>query len=267
VTLIDITALARGNGSGANASSSRLAKEEIDRALAQIDREHESKQWRSHRDDLVASVIMAFGGGTANVALRAARFFVEQAQSAADGSTMREIGQRMFYFSLAFAAIALDYVAAKSAFQPVEQRKSALEDVLRFGTDPDETKKRLALALQLVRGYLPNGTAVANKLRSRIEDETKVMPVDIIADVVVKMAGKGHLFEAGRVLERAAHEETLPKLADLSVEARAFAGAFFDYSGIDRVKMGSVFAGAVPAPGTAGAPKSAPETLFDDNKS
>ena len=190
VTLIDVTALTRGTSSEGITSATRLAKEAVDRVLAQIDKEHEGKEWRAHRDDLVASVIMGFGGGTANVALRSARFFVEQAQSAANGSKMREAAHRMFYFALSFAAIALDYVAAKNAFQPIGQRKSDLEDVLRYGTDPDETKKRLTLALQLVRRYLPNGSAIANQLRSRIDDETKMMPVDIIADVVVKMAGK-----------------------------------------------------------------------------
>ena len=160
VTLVDITALTRGSGSNGITSTSRLAKEEIDRILTQIDKEHESKQWRTHRDDLVASLLMGFGGGTANLALRSAKFFVEPAQLAANGSEAREFAHRMFYFALSFAAIALDYVSAKSAFQPIDQRKLELEDVLRFGTDPDETKKRLTLALQLVRGYLQNGAAV-----------------------------------------------------------------------------------------------------------
>lgn len=266
ITLIDITALNRGN-SNEMALTSRLVKEEVDRTLTQIDKEHEGKQWRSHRDDLVASLITGFGGGTANVALRSAKFFVEQAQSAADGSKMRETAQRMFYFALSFGAIALDYVAARSAFQPIGQRKSDLEDVLRFGTDPDETKKRLTLALQLMRVYLQNGGGVANQLRSRIEDETKAMPVDIIADVVIKMAGKGHLFEAGRELERAAHERSVPGLAELSIDARSFAGAFFDYSGIDRIKMGKVFGESIASSSDGILAASEPKTLFDDTKS
>ena len=140
ISLIDVTALTRGGSDGIN-SSSRLAKEDIDQALAQLDREHETKKWRLTRDEVVASVIMGFGGGTANVALRSAKFFAEQAQASSHRSAKRVFAQRMFYFTLSFAAIALDYVAAKNAFQPIADRRSDLEDVLRFGTDPDETKR------------------------------------------------------------------------------------------------------------------------------
>jgi hypothetical protein len=267
VTLIDITALTRPVGSDGPSSTARLAKEEIDRALAQIDKEHEGKLWRTHRDDLVASVIMGFGGGTANVALRSIKFFIEQAQSTVDGSSMHEVARRMFYFALSFAAISLDYVAAKNAFQPTEQRKSDIEDVLRFGTDPQETKRRLALSLQLLRNYLHNGGGIANQLRSRIDDETKAMPVDIVADVVVKMAGKGQLFEAARVLERAAHERNVPGLTELSVDARSFAGAVFDYLGFDRMVMGRVFGeGTANASNAEATAASEQKTLFDNTE-
>jgi len=207
ITLIDITALSRGNGSEGLHAISRLAKEDIDRLLGAMDKEHETKLWRSNRDDVVASVIMAFGGGTVNVALRATKFYADHILSSAPGSRTRETAQRMFYFALAFAAISLDFISARSAFQPIAQRKADLEDTLKFGSDPDETKRRLSLAFDLVRQYLPNGSATANQLRGRVNDATKSMPVDIVSDVVTKLAGKGHLFEVAKVLERAAHEK------------------------------------------------------------
>ncbi len=269
ITLIDISALSRNNGSEGIQAASRLAKEDIDKLLSTVDKEHESKLWRSTRDDLVASVIMGFGGGTINVALRAAKFYADQALSSAPSSRTREVAQRMFYFSLAFAAISLDFIASRSAFQPISQRKADLEETLRFGTDPDETKRRLGLAFELVRGYLPNGPATANQLRSRIDDATKQLPVDIIADVVMKMAGKGHLFEVGRIFERAAHEKVLPAISDLGTDARSFSGAIFDYFGFDRVKMSEALLASTSSPAESRGPsdggKSMP--LFgNDNK-
>jgi hypothetical protein len=170
-----------------------------------MDKEQESKSWRSYRDDVVASVLMGFGGGTANVALRAAKFYAENMLSSAPASKTREVALRMFYFSVSVAAIALDYITSQSAFQPIAQRKADLEDILRFGTDPSDTKRRLNLVLELVRSYLPNGAATASQLRARIDDASKAFPADIIAEVCA--------------LERAAHETKLPSLSELSNDA------------------------------------------------
>jgi hypothetical protein len=105
-------------------------------------KEQEGKSWRSNRDDVVASVLMGFGGGTANVALRAAKFYAENMLSSAPASKTREVALRMFYFSVSVAAIALDYITSQGAFQPLAQRKADLEDILRFGTDPSHTKRK-----------------------------------------------------------------------------------------------------------------------------
>jgi hypothetical protein len=270
ITLIDVTALNRGGGSEAIQSSGRYSKEELDALLATMDKEHESKLWRGNRDDVAASVIMGFGGGTANVGLRAAKFFAEHALASAPNSTTRVIAQRMLFFSIALVGVGLDFIAAQSEFQPLTKRKADLEDTLRYGANPDESKRRLSLASELVRGYLPNGAAIASQLRSRIDDATKAMPVDIIADVVIKMAGKGHLFEAARALERAAYEKLLSGFSDLGTDARSFAGAVFDFLGLDRVKMANILTGA---PNSSSVPAATPDstgakTLFEsDTKS
>ena len=41
---------------------------------------------------------------------------------------------------------ALDFVAAQTAFQPADRRKQELEDAVRYGDDPGETKTRIDLA-------------------------------------------------------------------------------------------------------------------------
>jgi hypothetical protein len=241
ITIIDIQALNRGAGTEALLSPTRLHKEEMDRRLAEIDKEQESRSWRTTRDDFHSSVLTGFGGGSANVALRSAHFYAENTLSSAPASKTRELALRMFYLATSLAAIALDYVVAQSAFQPIEQRKADLEDVLRFGTDPRESKKRLSLALELIRSYLPNGTATANQLRSKIDGASRVIPADILSEVAVRMTTKGHLFEAARVLERAAHERTLAGLSGLSTDARSFASAVIDFCGLDRVKMSNAW--------------------------
>lgn len=266
ISLIDVTALNRTGGSEGLQLSDRLSKEEIDRGLAQLDREHETKKWRSTRDEMIASVLMGFGGGTANVALRSSKYFAEQALAATDGSLMREYAQRMFYFSLAFVAISLDFVSAKSAFQPLSERRAHLEDILRFGIDPDETKRRLSLAMDLVRNYLANGSSLANQLHAKIDDQTKSIPVDIISDAVMKLSSNGHLFDVAKLLEKSANSKSVPSVADLGVEARSFAGAVTDFLGFDRVKLNKCLSEIPARADDAGTKAQSGNTLFDDKK-
>ena len=80
------------------------------------------------------------------------------------------------------------------------------------------------------------------------------------------MAGKGHLFEAAKILERAAHEKSVPNLSELGVDARSFVGAAIDYLGFDRVTMNGIFGEGVSTANettTAGS-KEPKKSLFDD---
>ena len=143
---------------------------------------------------------------------------------------------------------------------------------MRYGDDPGETRTRIDLAMDLVRSFLPNGAAAANQLRERVAAASGEVPADIIVEVVAKMAWKGHLFEAARDFDRAAHHRDLPPFAALSTDARSFAGAVLDFSGVNR----TAFASASEAAGQTRPAKSEPasdagppiaRSLFDTDRS
>ena len=239
ISVIDVQAL--GTGGVENfINPDRLSREELNNLVADVDRQHESKVWREQINDVLAGLLTSFGGGGANIALRAARFYAEQSLAASPGSIVSEVAIRLFYLSAALAAVGLDFVAAQTSFQPSERRRTDVENAVRFGSDHDETKNRLELAIQLARQYLPNGNAIANQLTDKIISASNAIPADIIAEVVSKMVGKGSLFEASRSLESASHLRDLPGFGELSAEAKSFTGAVLDFNGIDRERFAKI---------------------------
>lgn len=244
VTVLDVQALGSA-GIDSFVDPARLPREDVVRSIGDIDRQRESKAWRQHMHDMLAALLTSFGGSGANVALRAAGFFASQSLSAAPSSASSILALRLFYLAAACAAAGLDYVAAQSSFQSADRRLQDIEDSIRYGTDHDETKNRLDIALELARQYLPNGAALANQMREKIAAASEAVPADMIAEVVAKLVGRGALFEAARALEAAAHANPIPAFGALPTEAKTFVGAVLDFLDIDREQ----FASLVPATG------------------
>lgn len=234
ISIIDLQALAPSVGIESLRDSSRISRTELDALVASVDRQRESRDWREHLDLMLAGLLTSFGGSSANIALRAARFYAEQALGSAPNSQSASIATRLFFLAAAIAAVSLDYVAAQSAFRPADQRRRDLEDVVRFGSDPAETRGKIELALELVRQYLPNGAAASHQISERIHSSSLEMPADMIAEVVHRMMSKGTLFEAARALESAAYQRDLRSFTQLGADARSFAGVVLDFVRIDR---------------------------------
>ncbi len=246
LTVVDFLALG-GGAIEALVPKDRIFREDLIKQIIAVDKNREAKDWRAQLDDALASLLTSFGGSSANIALRAARFFADQLITSQPQSVVSALALRLFYLCAAAAAASLDYVSAQAAFQTVEQRHREIEDVLRFGSDHGETKSRFEVAVRMTRELLPNGMALSNKLRERIDANTAAIPTDIIADVVTKMFSKGALFESARQLESAAHMSELGGYADLPPEAKSFAGALLDFSSLDRERVASAWT-QLPAP-------------------
>ena len=244
ITIIDFQALGGGSIEKLK-SKDRRSKEEISKLLGDIDKQRESKLWRSQVSDALAALLISFGGGSANVALREAHFYADQATLAAPGSIAAGMAVRLFYLCAAVAGISLDYVAAQGAFQPPDKRRAYIEEIIRFGADHQEKKARIDLALELTRQYLPNGSTLANQLRDRLLASAAEIPAAVIEEVVSKMVGKGILFEAAKSLENAAHMINLPGFMDLQVEAKTLVGAVLDFVGVDRERLADAWSPAV----------------------
>lgn len=236
------------------AVSQRLTREQLGKLVGETDRNRDGKKWRTHLHDTLAALLTSFGGSSANVALRSASYFSDQVLTTTPSSPTCQLATRAFYLSVSAAAIGLDYVVAQAAYQSAEHQQQEVEDTVRYGSDYAETKRRLDLALQVTRQYLPNGAAQANQLREKIINDTEAFQADVIAEVALKMGRTGGLFNAARELEMAAHQLQLPAYGSLSTEARAFCGAVMDFFELDRVQLAELLGSGNPAvPLTAGA--------------
>ncbi|EMD9441690.1 hypothetical protein VXE32_005746 [Burkholderia cepacia] len=222
------------------AVSQRLTREELSKLVGEADRNRDSKRWRTHLHDTLAALLTTFGGSSANVGLRSAGYFADQILTTASASPASQLATRAFYLSVSAAAIGLDYVVAQTAYQATDRQQQEVEDAVRYGSDHAETKRRLDLALQVARQYLPNGAAQANQLREKIASDTEAFLGDVIAEVALKMGCSGSLFDAARNLEMAAHLRYLPAYSSLSTEARSFCGAVMDFFELDRTQLAEV---------------------------
>lgn len=222
------------------AVSQRLTREELSKLVGETDRNRDSKKWRTHLHDTLAALLTTFGGSSANVGLRSAGYFADQVLTTASASSASQLATRAFYLSVSAAAIGLDYVVAQAAYQATDRQQQEIEDAVRYGSDHAETKRRLDLALQVARQYLPNGAAQANQLREKIASDTEAFLGDVIAEVALKMGSSGSLFDAARDLEMAAHLRYLPTYSSLSTDARSFCGAVMDFFELDRAQLAEV---------------------------
>lgn len=249
ISVVDLQTVAMDESS----ISGRLTREELGKLLGEADRNRDGKKWRTHMHDTLAALLTSFGGSSANVALRSASYFAEQVMTSASASPTCQLATRAFYLSVSAAAIGLDYVVAQTAYQPVDRQQLEVEDTVRYGSDYAETKRRLDLALQVARQYLPNGAAQANQLREKIASDTEDFQADVIAEVALRMGHGGRLFDAARDLELAAHLRELPPYSSLSAEARSICGAVMDFFELDRVQLADMLesCGATEYPSAA----------------
>jgi hypothetical protein len=220
----------------------RLTREELAKMVGDADKHRDSKKWRGHINDTLAALLTSFGGSGANVALRSASYFADQLMQLAPESALRPLATRLFYLSVAAAAVGLDHVAAQTAYQATEVQQREVEDIVRYGTDYLETKRRLKLALEVVRQYLPNGAVHAGQIREKITSDTEAVLADVIAEITLRMGPTGGLFKAAIELEAAAYARYLPAFGLLATEVRAFCGVVMDFFDIDREQLAGALA-------------------------
>lgn len=243
ITLVDLQSLSIDKGD----VSKRITREELGKLVGEADRHRDSKKWRAHIHDTLAALLTSFGGSGANVALRSASYFAEQVQTATSASVTQQLATRLFYLSVAAAAVGIDYAVSQSAYQTPDRQQQEIEDTVRFGSDHMETKRRLDYALEITRQYLPNGVAQANQLREKITSAEEEVRADVIAEVALKMGHTGTLFNAAKDLEMAAYLRQLPAFSSLSNDARSFAGTVMDFLDFDREQLGSMLGSTSPA--------------------
>jgi hypothetical protein len=220
-------------------------------ALQRVALEHDavlrrSGEWRAALQAARSSLLTSFGVHSANMTLRVAGLFGEQAVQAAPKSDQAQVALRGFYSACAYAAVSLDFVLADLAFQSHDDRRAALISGVRYGhTSLQEALMPVRTAIGLVRQYVSNGGSIAAQVERGFDQQAARVPAEIIADYVAKLSATDALYTVARELERNAFKIDIVHCDALTVEARSLLGVFLDFHGISREKVANAALGAL----------------------
>ena len=234
VLWIDNGDLQRLKSSQKLAVSSRITDEMLEDIISQVDSSRSSRNIRDAYWGVKSSVADRFGPSCANTAMNSVGYFSKLAVGAHPNSLPAQVFTRLSYFGAAIAAAALDFASGETALRPSAERFTNMTNAIRFGQDARGTEEKLRWAEAAVREYGPNGTGLADVIRSRFNEAINSIPAEGLAEIVVKMANSDRLFKAARDLEHAAFSSDLLTFDDLSLEGKTFLGAVLDFTQVDR---------------------------------
>ncbi|WP_213740185.1 restriction endonuclease [Bradyrhizobium sp. dw_411] len=246
VTLLDGDALNKLASTPKLRLGDQHSSEEYDGLFKTVDTARRSADWRSALLAARSSLLTSFGIHSANMTLRVAGFFGEQAVLAAPKSDQAQVALRGFYSACAYAAIGLDFVLADLAFQSHDERRAALVSGVRYGqTNLLEALTPVRTAIGLVRQHVSNGGSIAAQVERGFDQQAAKVPAEIIADYVARLNATDALYTVARELERNAFKIDILHYDALTVEARSLLGVFLDFHGISREKIANAARGTV----------------------
>jgi hypothetical protein len=238
ITLLDGDAINKLASAPKLRSNDQLSSEEYDVLFKTVDAARRNADWRTALLSARSSLLTNFGIHSANMALRVAGFFAEQAILAAPKSDQAQVALRGFYSTCAYAAIGLDFVLADLAFQSHEDRRAALITGVRYGnTNVREALMPVRTAIGLVRQHASNGGSVAAQVERGFDHQAARVPAEIIAEYVARLSATDALYVVARELERNAFKIDIAHFDALSVETRSLLGVLLDFHGVSREKI------------------------------
>ena len=133
-------------------------------------------------------------------------------------------------------------MSVSAAFRTYEERRGVILDAVRLGALSNyDGQRALKLALALVEKYAPGGKSSATAMQNNLEKDLEKIPADIVADQAIKLLKSDRLFLAGRELEMASYEVSLPTFDELGVVSKSMLGALLDYAGVDRERFANAW--------------------------
>ena len=213
----------------------RISEEELQEKIKKLDSARRNKDAQNSYADLKAALIDNFGGGTVNRGLEHVSGFSSGLVASHPDSSGSEVMIRLFYLAASITAVALDYSLSKVSFKSADERRSTIQNVIRYGVE-DEVRgmEKVRIATALIEKYAANGRAVAQSVAQGIKNDYAAVPAEIISDHVMKHLKSDGLFRLARLLELRAFSREVLGFDDLSAEEKAFLGTLLDFSGVDR---------------------------------
>jgi hypothetical protein len=248
--LIDGADIERIKNSNSILYPERITDEQLTQELQLVDKSARNKALSDSRNDILSSLSDGFGAASV---VRALESFARLARSAVtyhpDSSAARATG-RLAFLAAAIVCESLDYVSVSAAFRTVDERRELMLNAVRLGAlVGGEGKQTLRVALALVEKYAPGGKGAAAAMQANLRKDLDQIPAEIIADQAVRLLKGDQLFLAGRELEMAAYQSSLPNFDQLTLPAKSMLGALLDYSGIDRKQFADSWKASTHASG------------------
>ena len=121
--------------------------------------------------------------------------------------------------------------------RPLAERQQVLTSAIKFGADENNVMDRLCWTEEVIRNLVPNGRAIAEKVRRELTESMESIPAEDLAEVIVKLSRDQSLFDAARSLEMAAYSPNLPTFDQLSHPAQSYLGGVLDFVQIERKRF------------------------------
>lgn len=220
----------------------RLSEDELDKIVESLDKARGGKVYRRQIDAIKSAVVDRFGASSANLALDAFQFFAREAIKSHPQSDAAKVLTRLSYFAASLSAAALDFASADTALRPFVERRQHMANAIRYGENVEGTFDKIEWAELALREYVENGQSIARQLRSGFDHDSKQVPAEELAEIIVRLSNTDSLFAIARNLEHAAFCNSNISFGTLPTEAKAYIGALLDFSKLDR----KAFAAASP---------------------
>lgn len=212
-----------------------LTGEEWDAAIRRVDTARGATQWRDRIRSVRSSMLTDFGVRSANTAMGAVIKFADAAIEAQPQSEEAQTAIRAVYASAASAAVSLDFTSSDYAFSPVDDRRSAIANGIRYGqADEVDALRNVRLAVGLARDFAHNGKAIARQIEGGFRSAADSIPAEVVADYVARQPSPDFLFSAARCLEEASTSRKFTEFDSLHVSAKSMLGVLLDFAGLSR---------------------------------
>lgn len=223
-------------------SAIRITDEQISERIKISDSAALSKRLQEARGEVLSSLVDGFGEKSLVRSLNSFGRLADLAVKSRPDSEQASLAARLSYLAASIACISIDFIAARVALRPLDDRKGAILDAVRLGAlASDEGRRSLSTALRLISKYGPSGRAGAVAVERAIKADLDRIPAEVVADQSARLLKGDQMFLVAIELEAACYAGEFRKFDDISVGARSMIGALLDYSGVDR----KYFAGVV----------------------
>ena len=210
----------------------RLNEEELLAVLKEPCLQDNRISWPKYYNDLKKELIQNLNYNGANLFLEKGKFAIDDYLS---GDLSTQASVRMFLICISFFLLVIDYKTRSLAYLDAAQRRSVLEEGLRYG---ESGKKRadeiFNTAINLIEKTGEDNLFASHNFEQEINEQIQLIPADTLSIYLTKSEIMKSLFDLSKEFIKTAYLKDLPSLNDLTTGAKAFIGVFCDFHMIDR---------------------------------